>query len=356
MVSLKRYLLLLAHEFRLARTTIPIHFVAIIEPVVMYALMTVILVHPTFDMYVTYPDTDIGHALVSAMYEVGSPIGEPYIHPILVDATKPTNVRQLITVEREDGVNMAVQRYNLIDDNLVKNYRNRLTASALQLWNDHLGDQAVTVVEHTNHPSDISYNVYFGMTMLSLAAFLAAAIIGGVLTAQEFEFRTMVEYKLAPTWSGLVLSARFTRLVISSLIASGLVLLLIGLINGHWPDSFGLVGVVLVLVSLIGTCFGITAGLLLRRTLPSLLVGLILSFVGWLLGDAFAPAASGPGGWYVFVSRFSIHSYAVDLLLPLFYNAESNAAIMAWIVLILSAMGMLILTFFIYRRTLSGQE
>ena len=52
---MRRFLSLLAHEFRLARTTIPIHAVAILEPVVLYALLTAILVHPSLDVYVTTP-------------------------------------------------------------------------------------------------------------------------------------------------------------------------------------------------------------------------------------------------------------------------------------------------------------
>jgi len=57
-----RFLALLAHEFKLARTTLPIHAVAILEPVVLYALLTVILVHPTLDIHVTRPTDDIGRA------------------------------------------------------------------------------------------------------------------------------------------------------------------------------------------------------------------------------------------------------------------------------------------------------
>jgi hypothetical protein len=132
---MKRFGLLLLNEFKLARTALPIHLVAILQPMLMYLLMTEVLVFATFDMYVTQPTTDEGRALVTAMREVGSPIGLPYIDPILVaqedvaqlEATSP---RQIITVESRDGVPTAVQRLGLIDSNQVKNLRNRLTAAA----------------------------------------------------------------------------------------------------------------------------------------------------------------------------------------------------------------------------------
>ncbi|MCA9904357.1 MAG: hypothetical protein KC547_10905, partial [Anaerolineae bacterium] len=326
-----------------------------LEPAVMYALMTVILVHPTLDMQVTRPTTDAGQALVAAMQAVGSPNGLPYIQPLLVDTTEPRDARQVITVETTAGTATAVQRYNLIDNNLVKNYRNRLTAAALRLWNAALGDRAVTVVEHTTHPRDISYNVYFGMAMLPMTAFLAAILLGGVLTAQEYEFHTMLEYRLAPTRPELVLAARLTRLALSSLLAAGLVLLLIGQINGYWPDSLWQIGLVLLPVALIGGSLGIIFGLLIRHTLPVLLVGLITSFVGWIIGVAFKPAAT-VGGLYEFASRLTINTYAVDLLFPHFYGAEINSLSTAWLVLIFVLIGMLVLAAFIYRWRVAAQE
>ena len=61
-----RFRLLLVNEFKLSRTAIPIHLVVLLQPTVMYLLMSVILVHPTFDMYVTPPDSPEGRALVAA--------------------------------------------------------------------------------------------------------------------------------------------------------------------------------------------------------------------------------------------------------------------------------------------------
>jgi hypothetical protein len=351
---MRRFLLLLANEFKLARTAIPIHVIAMIEPVIMYALLTVILVHPTFDVHVTYPTNKTGHALVAAMQEIGSPIGLPYIRPVLVDSDEPRDMRQVITVEEQDGRAIAVQRYNLIDSNLVKNYRNRLTVSALRLWDKELGSRAVTVVERPTLPRDIPYNVYFGMAMLPLTAFLAAAMIGGVLTAQEFELHTMLEYRLATTPLGLVLVARLTRLVLSGLIASGLLLLAVGWLNDYWSTGIGWIGLALLPLTIIAGCLGIIAGLLLRRTLPAFLVGLVTSFVTWILGSAFKPAV-GFGGWYEFASRFTPNTYTVELLFPYFYGIEIGSTLVSALTLSLAAIGMIALTAFVYRQQFVAQ-
>lgn len=351
---MRRLFLLLINEFKLTRTAIPIHAVAILEPVVMYALMTVILVHPTIDIHVTHPTTETGQALVAAMQKIGSPIGLPYINPVVVDFTEPINVRQVITIQEQNGETTATQHFNLIDNNLVKNYRNRLTASALRLWNDELGDRAVTVVEHPTMPVDIPYNIYFGMAMLPLTAFLAAALIGSVLTAQEFELHTMLEYRLATTPLGLVLTARLLRLVLSSMIACGALFITIGWINHYWPSGIGWVGLALLPVAIIAGCTGIIAGLHFRHTLPAFVVGLVATFLSWILGDAFKPAAN-IGGWYEFFSRFTPNTYTVELLFPFFYGIEISSIPVTLLMLCLATIGMIALTVYVYLHRFAAQ-
>jgi ABC-type multidrug transport system permease subunit len=349
-----RFRLLLANELKLFRTSIPIHLVVILQPTVMYLLMAVILVHPTFDMQVTRPATGEGRALVAAMQEVGSPIGLPYIRPILVDPGEAADGRQLITVENRDGVPAAVQRFGLIDSNIVKNLRNRLTAAALRLWNGELGTRAVIVEERPWLPRDVPYTVYFGMAVLPMTAFLAASVIGAVLMAQEFEFRTILEYCLAPVAMGLILGARLTRLVLIALVAAGVLLVAVGLYNDTWPDSLWRVGLILLPVAVIAGGLGTIAGLLVQKTIPAFLIGLVSSFVGWLLGSAFGLAA-GFGSAYEFVSRLMPNTHAVELLFPRYYGTEIGTPLVSALVLVLLSGGMLVLTAFAYRWRVTRQ-
>ena len=66
---MKRVRLLLGNEIKLLRTAVPIHVVAMLQPTIMYLLMSAILVYPTFDMYVDRPTTVEGHALVAGCDE-----------------------------------------------------------------------------------------------------------------------------------------------------------------------------------------------------------------------------------------------------------------------------------------------
>jgi ABC-type multidrug transport system permease subunit len=348
---MRRLRLLLLNELKLIRTTIPFHAVGIFQPTLMFTLMSFILVMPTFDMRVVQPATPLEHELVAAMNEVGSPIGEKYIEPILVETDSPGElaVGQVISVETVAGESTAVQRFGLIDSNIVKNFRNRLTAAALSLWNESLDGYAVTIEQRPWLPRDIPYGVFFGMAMLPLAAFLGASLAGGALMAQEFEFDTITEFRLSPIPMCFVVGTRLLRLSLTGLLSAVVLMVAIGLLGGVWPSS--LLGALAILLgmALLGACLGMIAGLLLQSTLPSFLMSLVTTFFTWIMGSAFGLAA-GFGGVYEAVSRWMPNTHAVELLFPLYYRVGIGASQPAILFLSTACFLMVILTAVIYRQ------
>ncbi|MBN1657858.1 MAG: ABC transporter permease [Anaerolineae bacterium] len=346
--------LLLHNELKLFRTSVPIHAVALLQPTLLYVLMSTILVHPTFEMRVERPSSAAGEALVAAMERVGSPIGLPYIQPVLVDEPGREISRQVVAVEERGGVPSAVQHFGLVDSNLVKNYRNRLTAAALLLWEEELGPRAVVVEQHPWLPRDVPYSVYFGMAVLPMAVFVAGSMLGAILAAQEFELGTVVEYRLAPLAPGWVLAARLVRLVLLALIGAVILLVAIALVTGVWPSSPGGVLLILLPVAVIAGALGTLAGLLLRRTIPAFLVALIASFVGWLMGSAFGLAA-GFSGWYERLSRLTPFTHAVELLFPHYYGAAIGRPAVSILFLLLISVAMITLTAIVYHSRILRQ-
>jgi ABC-type transport system involved in multi-copper enzyme maturation permease subunit len=320
---MRRYLLLLLNEFRLSRTALIVHSIAVLQPTIMYILMAVVMVVPTFDMRIVQPETELGNDLVTAMEKVGSPIGTNYINPILTTQAEPEH-KQVIEVVRIDGVPTALQSYGFIDSNLVKNLRNRLTAALLVTWNRELGNRAVLVNEHPWLPEDVPYTVYFGMAMIPLAAYLAAAMIGGYLMAQEFEHGTILEYRLCPTSYALLLAAKLTRLLLTGLAAAAILYIALGVITGVWASSTLAVFVILLPLTLIAACIGILAGLLTRSSLPSFLVGLASAFVFWLVGSGFGLAA-GFSPIFERISRLIPNTPIIEMIFPYFYFGREVA-------------------------------
>jgi len=351
---MKRCLYTLKNELKLFRTAIPIHLVVVLQPTVMFLLMSAILVHPTFNLYVTRPTTDHGWKLVAAMAEVGSPIGAPYIHPILVEKNETDGLQQVITIDQQNGNPIAIQHYGLIDSNMVKNFRNRLTAAVLRVWNDDLGDRAILVEEHPWLPLDKPYTLYFGMAMLPMTVALAASVVGGYLTAQEFEFGTILEYRLAPVPASLVVGARLLRLMILGLISGGVLLVTLGLATGGWPESPLKVILTLLPMGVIAGCLGITAGLLTQKSIPSFLVGLVTSFVGYLIGSAFGMAA-GFSRTYEFISRLTPNTHTVELLFPIYFGEGIGVPWVSIAFLTALSIGMIHLTMVVYRQRVFRQ-
>lgn len=346
---MKRFLLLLINEFRLTRTAIPIHLVVILQPTVMFLLMSVILVHPTFDMNVTRPNDEHSRALVMAMTDVGSPIGKPYIRPVFVDTSDARGMRQVVSVEDVDGIPTAVQRFGFVDSNVVKNFRNRLTAAGLLVWNDALGDGSVTVVEYPWLPRDMPFALYFGMALLPMTMALSTSVLGGILSAQEFEFHTILEYRLAPTSVAAIVGARLTRLVLSGLLSAAILLVAVGLVANGWPGSVLLVGLILLPVGIIAGSLGIIAGLLLQKTIPAFIVGLVTSFVAWILGSAFGLAA-GFNQVYESISHLTPNTYTVELLFHAYFGVTIGNPLISLFTLLVMSVAMVLLTMLVYRR------
>jgi hypothetical protein len=353
---MSRFRLLLLNEIKLARTAIPIHIVAVLQPSILFLLLSLILVHPTFDFNILQSSQPMVAKLEAAMESIMSPLGTPYIHVEMIQPdTDTANLRQVLSIEEEEGNWVAVQHYNLIDSNQVKNLRNRLTASVLRLWNDQLGRKAVSIEEHTWLPEDLPYVLYFGMALLPFASFVSAVIIGGVLTAQDFEHETIIEKRIAPVSSAASLAAVLLRLVLATVISSTLLMATVGMVTGLWPVSYWRLLLPLLLVGFIGSCFGVTVGLVIRSSLPSFLVGLCLSLASWIFGSGMG-LASGFGGAYEMISKLTPNQYAVELLFPTYYGVSVGTPKVAWLALAGISLGMFLVLILVYRKQVTNQQ
>ena len=317
---MKRFIDLFMNEVRLARTAVPSHIVAIIQPTILYLFMGAILGSPLMTMNLKQPETSVGQELQIAMQEEGSPIGDLYIDLTLVEQSQPEDLRQVIVIEEENGVQTAIQRYGLIDGNQVKNLRNRLTSAALSLWTDELGDQAITVEEHPWLPKDNPHKFYFGMGLLPMAMFLATVMLGSVLTAQDFEFGTIQEERLAPTSVILPVVARIARITLYAYLSVILLLLVSGFMTGFWPASVLPIFAALIPVGIIGGGFGVILGLIFRNSVTVYVLSLGFSMALWLFGNSFG--LTNFGGLYAFFTKLSPNSYAVELIFPQFFGRE----------------------------------
>jgi hypothetical protein len=132
-------------------------------------------------------------------------------------------------------------------------------------------------------------------------------------------------------------------------------LLAIGWQTGYWPDSLWRVGLVLLPIAIVGGSLGILIGLLFRRSIPSLLTGLIAAIGSWILGGAFG-LVSGFGKFYQALSRLTPNVYALELLFPRYYGTHVGNRLFAILTLALFSVSMPGLVFFAYRWRVLRQE
>lgn len=352
---MQRWLRLFWFELKLFRSSMVIHLIGIVQPSVMYLIMSAVLVTPQFEMAVRTPETQTGWALVWAMERIGSPVGSRYIDPVLIDRSSPQGYRQGVLMEERNGQDIAIQHFNLIDSNMVKNYRNRLTAAAWRLWQDELGDRAVRIEEHPWLPVDTPYQVYFGVSIITMAVFTAASMVGAIVTANDFQTNTILEYRLSPMGVSLKVGVRLVRLILTSLAGGTITILVAGWLTGYWPNSYPSVMLLIVPLSSVAACVGILSGLLLRKPIPSFMVALVFSFVTWLLGGAFGlPESFGPG--YSMISKLVPNTYALHLIFPQYFpvrvgNPLADAGYL--LLFMMLAIGLLMM---IYRQKVSNAE
>ena len=164
---MKRFILFMQSELSLVRTTLPAHLVGILQPMIMFWLMSLVFVNPTFEMIVDTSDSHLSQ-LVKAMGEVGTPKGVHYIQVLDWQAGPEDVDRQAVFYTEMEGRPTALQVFGPIDSNLVKNFRNRLTAAALRLWNEDLGGRAVKLIETPWLPEELPFILFFGIAMLPM--------------------------------------------------------------------------------------------------------------------------------------------------------------------------------------------
>jgi len=339
---MRRFLTLLRVELVMARMSLPVHLVAAIQPTVFFFLLALILVNPSMTMIGASSEDERAQAFYWELDNLHSPEGVTYVDLELVDTDSGSGLEQFISFEDLGDQLQITQAFGLIDSNRVKNYRNRLTAAALQVWNEKLQIKAVNIVERPWLENERAFSVYFGLALLPFAVILSSAIVGAVSGAQEFEKETITEVRLAPVFGWLPLAARIGRLGILSSISVGLLLVALGLTTGVWPSSLLRLFFILLLLALIGAALGITLGMVFKKTMPAYVGALSLAISGWIFGGGLG-LPSGFGGIYETISYLTPNANAIYLIFPEFYGKTVGNQVLAVVALLVILVLMLVL-------------
>jgi hypothetical protein len=140
----------------------------------------------------------------------------------------------------------------------------------------------------------------------------------------------------------------------TALLAAGVLAVVQGWYTGYWPGSPWRVALILLPTAIVGGCVGLVTGLLLRRSIPTLAISLLITLGSWILGGAFGLASSFSGPYEV-ASRATPHSYTVDLLFGCYYGIAVGTPWLSAVVLALFALTSVALAFLAYRWRVLGR-
>lgn len=162
-------------------------------------------------------------------------------------------------------------------------------------------------------PKDTGYVEYLGVSAVALAACIAGAVLGGTVTAREWELGTARLAQLTPGGAAAVLAGRLSAATLVGIVASSVTALIVWFGYGVQPQHPLLVGATLVCTVFACTMLGGLVGAGLRRVLPvaPLLVGALLPF--YLDSGALEPQRFD-GPWLFALAHLAPTYYAVGAM------------------------------------------
>lgn len=167
--------------------------------------------------------------------------------------------------------------------------------------------------EHDVLPQDTGYIPYLVVSALALDAMLIAGILGALVTAREWERKTLKMLRLSPASLWAVLAGRLSLAAAVSAVALSLALFVIVRVYGVIPVSLGAVILALGSCIVIFVCLGAWLGVVLKHSLAvvPLMFGLIMPL--YVDSGALEPTRfDGDTIWHI--AHLSPIYYAVGLL------------------------------------------
>jgi ABC-type multidrug transport system permease subunit len=231
--------------------------------------------------------------------------------------------RLVAVIEIPPGFDAAVRAGNTVPVNLTldnvnldmaEDVRRAIPAAAVIFAErNNLPEVRITADLQNLLERDTGYVEYLGVSAVALAACIAGAVLGGTVTAREWELGTARLAQLTPGGAGAVLAGRLAAATAVGIVASSVTALVVWFGYGVRPQHPVLVWSTLVCTVFACTALGGLIGARLRRVLPvaPLLVGTLLPF--YLDSGALEPQRFD-GEWLFALAHLAPTYYAVGAM------------------------------------------
>jgi ABC-type multidrug transport system permease subunit len=210
----------------------------------------------------------------------------------------------------------------------------------------------ITPRETDFYPQDTDYVPYLAVSIVVISAMVGGVLQGGISSAKEWERETMKELLLSPAsrW-GMLMGKMLAAFVVNALAMLLVLVVVIGIV-GVWPVHWGEMIWVTLLTMTIFIAAGILLGTLIKRWQPVVALAMGLSIPLFFLSGAFGPITFSTQATQVLAQIFPVY-YAIVLQQHAFHGFDLNTLGVGGnaLVLCLYALGLLVLTTLIVRRS-----
>lgn len=277
-----------------------------------------------------YPNVQ-SSAFLETMENYTAPDGTPYLelHPATED-TPPTNAESdLIVIEQEptarNGVieGSIVHYLNDVNENMTKNFRNRLDSALVSYIEAERVGGNVEVVETTSYEQDIPWNTGFGVSVFVFGLVLAGLLFGMLSMTSEWENKTTKLLKLSPHSASITVTGKIIASIIKCLLSGVVFLLVFFLISQILPSNALTFSLSLLLVYGVFVCLGMCIGIFIKSTLTAFLISMATALTLWVGGGGFGPL-SYFGEVTAALGSINPVTYAIELIRWSYFGGTTN--------------------------------
>ncbi len=319
-------------EFLAVKDNLPFHAIAVVAPIFFLVFWTTALKQEvTLPVQVSASMEE--SAFAAFLPTFATPSGVPYLaaQPQQSPTTRWNDIHVEQDIQWDHGriTGHITQTFAHIDNNITKNFKNRLTGAVTTYLNTRfLAGKGIMIREYPAYPQDVSWKQYFAVTLMLLGMLMSGMLFGALSFTDEWERETHRFLTLSPQsplWViGGKLSAGLCKCALASCVFYAVAW---GIITGVFAEELQFQAAILLptcmLVYVLMVSFGMLAGIVIKDTVLCFLCALLGSLFLWVLGGGFGTnAILAP--WMIRVTQLNPVSYAMRLVTLAFFHGQVN--------------------------------
>ena len=292
---LYRFALIVRKELLCIRENPLFHLVAVLSPLFFLAVFTFMLSDGvSFPFHVSPADRDT--AFLRSAETFAAPNGIGYLELVETpgDLSRTSHYDALAVAEDpvyEDGAlhGTLIHYINDVDQNALKNSRNRVDGALVHYIEQVRPTGNVAVREETVYPEDVPWDAGFGTSVFVFGFLLSGLFLGALSIVAEHDDRTVLTLRLAPCPSLFVLGGKLCAGLLGTTV-SGLIFYAAYActFRRFAAHPLALIGLGL-LTCLAFLCVGMLIGIALKTAVSSLVACMGTAMTLWILGGGFGP-------------------------------------------------------------------